>query len=99
MLPGGVKGVTYSEVSDIDFTVAKTKKKLLDISLSSPQTLVDRPQSEKVVDTPVALRQDTKDIHFTTVATRWGCGHQKVASATFLKCAKFMKILKYATAV
>ena len=58
LLPGGVKGVTCSEVSDIDFTAAKTKKKLLDISLSSHQTLVDRPQSVKVVDTPVVLPQD-----------------------------------------
>ena len=45
LLPGGVKGVTYSEVSDIDFTSAKTKKKLLDISISSPQTPTVRPQN------------------------------------------------------
>ena len=29
LLPAGVSGATYREVSDIDFTSAKTKKKLL----------------------------------------------------------------------
>ena len=54
LLPGGVKGVTYNEVSAIDFTSAKTKKKLLVISISSPQT-------------PTVRRDMTCDIHIEII--------------------------------
>ena len=35
LLPAGGSGATYREVRDIDFTSAKTKKKLLDTSISA----------------------------------------------------------------
>ena len=41
LLPGRFKCVTYDHVSDIDFTAAKTKRKLWDIFLSSPQKPVE----------------------------------------------------------
>ena len=56
LLPAGVSGATYREVSDIDFTSAKTKKKLLDTSIascSSPPTPA-RSASVKSSSVPVA---------------------------------------------
>ena len=50
--------MTYSEVSDIDFTSAKTKKKLLDISISSPQTPTVRPQNVRGVSVSMATQKD-----------------------------------------
>ena len=58
LLPGGVKGVAYSEVSNIEFTSAKTKKKMFDISLSSPQTSVAKSHNMKAVNVPEAAPQD-----------------------------------------
>ena len=57
LLPAGVSGATYREVSDIDFTSAKTK--LLDISISSCSSPPIRVRSaSKASSVPVATQQD-----------------------------------------
>ena len=63
LLPGGVKGVAYGEVSDIEFTSAKTK--MLDISLSFPQTPVVRSHSMKAVNVPEDKLVFCENVHGT----------------------------------
>ena len=59
LLPAGVSGATYREVSDIDFTSAKTKKKLLDLSISSCSSPpIPARSASKASSVPVATQQD-----------------------------------------
>ena len=59
LLPAGVSGATYRELSDIDFTSAKTKKKLLDISISSCSSPpIPARSASKASSVPVATQQD-----------------------------------------
>ena len=58
LLPAGITGVTYREVSDIDFTSAKTKKKIFDLSLSSPNATPVRAHNVKGARVPLATQSD-----------------------------------------